>query len=264
MIDVKSLNLKPFHVSLLGQACGDAYGVTFEFFPAYRIPEILPEKSTGNKSMGFAAGEITDDTDMTIITIKHLRQYKKTVPEKLKQDYYEWAKDAPDVGNQISNALFHNQYSETSQGNGALMKIIPVIVYMKDELGYDIDQTKKECRILTDITHINEEIHIINNMFVDKIYCKYNDSNYKDILKKANKTTDSIGWVYNSLRIVNCVLDKNIGFFEGFKDIIRFGGDTDTHCAIYGAYLGTLADIRDELNVFDFITADVLEEIESL
>ena len=49
---------------LLGQACGDALGVPYEFGPALP-PTFIPEMKGGGP-FGFAPGEYSDDTSMAV------------------------------------------------------------------------------------------------------------------------------------------------------------------------------------------------------
>lgn len=256
--------MKQYQLSLLAQACGDAYGAAYEFMSPSMIPKSLPDKSIGGGPFNFLPGDITDDTDMAIITLDHLIKYKKVQPEILKKAYKHWAMTAKDVGAQISSALLHDNYNIEGQGNGALMRIIPSIVFMKDEFNYTVDQTKDEIRVISKITHINEEVQIINDFFIDKIYATYEENNYHTLLNKISATKESTGWVYNSARIVIDTLAKDIGFLEGYMTCIRFGGDTDTHCAIYGAYLGAFKDIREELDVNRFLNNQSLNLIDKV
>lgn len=256
--------MKPYQLSLLAQGCGDAYGATYEFMPASKIPESLPGKSIGGGPFGFLPGEITDDTDMAIITLEHLKKYKIVQPEVLKKAYRAWAVTSKDVGAQISNALLNNSYNPQGQGNGALMRVIPAILFMRDEFGYDLHKTKDEISVISKTTHINDEVQLINNLFIDKIYGVYEDAYYHQVLTKIHTTKESTGWVFNSARIVLEVLSQSIGFLDGFRTCIRYGGDTDTHCAIYGAFLGSFKDIRKELDINDFLNKASIDVILSV
>lgn len=258
------VGMKQYQLCLLAQACGDAYGATYEFMTSSMIPKILPDRSIGGGPFNFLPGDITDDTDMAIITLDHLIKYKKVEPVKLKKAYKKWAMTAKDVGIQVSSALLQDIYNIEGQGNGALMRIIPSIVFMKDELNYSVDETKHEIRVISKTTHINEEVQVINDFFIDKIYDTCDENKYLALLNKISATNDSTGWVYNSARIVINTLAKNIGFLEGYRACIRLGGDTDTHCAIYGAYLGAFKDIREELDVNRFVNIESLKLIDKV
>ena len=53
---------------LMGQACGDALGAPYEFHAP--LPPHEPVEMTGGGDYGWAPGEWTDDTAMTVVVLR--------------------------------------------------------------------------------------------------------------------------------------------------------------------------------------------------
>lgn len=128
---------------LLGQACGDALGVPYEFGPALDadfIPELV-----GGGPFGFAPGEYSDDTAMGVciaeVAASGADLATPTALDMIASNFLEWAKDANDIGNQtrsvfdasrslagtagerlIEASRRHAELHPGRVGNGALMR----------------------------------------------------------------------------------------------------------------------------------------------
>jgi len=248
--------------SLLALACGDSYGAYFEMAglrgDVFDI-ESLPSTPVNKR--------ITDDTKMAIILLAHYKKYKEIKPAILIESYREWAsKDGQldGIGIHTYKVLVKKSINKDSQGNGALMRVIPFrIELIKD--GYSFEDAVKLMNEESALTHSNGTIFIANQLSLDiaingiEVLSK---SIYKDILAKL-KIGDT-AWVIHSLYLVIETLKQNLSFVEGFKYIVSYGGDTDTNCAIYGAIRGANEDINDELNILDFLSTDVITQLKSI
>lgn len=135
---------------LLATAAGDALGAPFEFGPPLG-PEV-EVAMTGGGSFGWAPGEWTDDTSMTI-AIAELTAAGRDLRDPATQDalitrWSGWARTAKDVGNQTRTVLgvpspsaatvgtaareLHERTGHTG-GNGSLMRTAPVaLAYLHD------------------------------------------------------------------------------------------------------------------------------------
>ena len=129
--------------ALWGFIIGDAYGVPMEFMErdSFNVRDMI-----GYGCWDVPAGTWSDDSAMTLITIEHL--INDTSIADLKRAYCNWAfrgywtyNDEPsfDVGLTIAEVLnrWENngiyeiaKTDEQSNGNGALMRILPICFYL--------------------------------------------------------------------------------------------------------------------------------------
>lgn len=128
---------------LLGQACGDALGVPYEFGPALP-PTFIPEMKGGGP-FGFAPGEYSDDTSMAVCIAEVAATGADLTDERsldeIAERFLTWASSSKDVGNQtravfshtrrlggpvgesmLAAAAAHAQANPGRVGNGALMR----------------------------------------------------------------------------------------------------------------------------------------------
>ena len=178
--------------------------------------------------------------------------------------------DAKNYKEAVANSLNYNQ---NSMSNGFLMRISPLAILglnMKDK------QLNKIIKEEVKITHPNKNCFYIAKLYVymikyiikgGKDYLEYASGIIKkdsyeskleilDIVTRAQKTPyfthfygrayndridpdgEFMGFVWVSLQIAFYVLYNAKSYEEAMKVIIRLGGDTDTNCAIAGAFLG--------------------------
>lgn len=228
-----------FH-TLLGLSIGDAYGIHFEFMSQEDIADSYlekPQTSLGGGPFQFLPGDFSDDTEMALLTLYSLMQKRYVDTHHIKALYTLWSYHAKDVGIQTQRALQQGIIDPKGEGNGALMRILPSIVYMHDVLHWDNEKIKNSVHAISSITHDSLNIHRINNFFVDLILGK-------NILQHAHaslivdllRATGNNGWVINTARIVWFrLMERHLSLLDGMWKIISYGGDTDTACAIYGA-----------------------------
>ncbi|MBC7593210.1 MAG: ADP-ribosylglycohydrolase family protein [Kineosporiaceae bacterium] len=92
---------------LLGQACGDALGVPYEFGPALP-PEFTPEMNGGGP-FGFAPAEYSDDTSMAVCIAEVAATGADLTTDdsldEIARRFLDWASSSKDVGNQ-TRAVF--------------------------------------------------------------------------------------------------------------------------------------------------------------
>jgi len=215
--------------------------------------KLLPNKAVNR--------EITDDTKMANILLTHYFKYKKINKKVLFNSYKNWAiKDGArdGIGMHTYSVLIQNSTNKDSEGNGALMRVIPFgIALIKD--GYSFEDALTLMNEDSALTHKNKTIFIANRLVLDiaingiEVLEK---SEYKNILSKLK--LGHTAWVIYSLYIIIETLKMNLSFTEGFKYIVSNGGDTDTNCAIYGAIKGANQNIADEIDISDFLTDDIV------
>lgn len=158
---------------LLGQASGDALGAPTEFQPL-PLPAEVQIEMTGGGSFGWAPGEWTDDTQMSIpilIEAEAAAAEGGTLLDRMDgiaAAWVDWARSAADVGIQTRQVLGCGTATATglrdaaaalhrrtgrSAGNGSLMRTAPVALAL---LG-DASATADAARAISDLTHADPE-----------------------------------------------------------------------------------------------------------
>ncbi|WP_111720840.1 ADP-ribosylglycohydrolase family protein [Homoserinimonas sp. OAct 916] len=155
---------------ILGAATGDALGAGYEFgLPLGADDEV---EMRGGGPFNWAPGEWTDDTSMMFpileagVAGRDLTD--ESVLDAIVAGWVDWAKTAPDVGNQLravlsgaeprassarSMARLHHERFGHSAGNGSLMRTAPVaLAYLHDRDGL-IDAA----RVISDLTHYESD-----------------------------------------------------------------------------------------------------------
>lgn len=248
-----------------GLMIGDALGAPAEFCDHEDIMEKYPD---GLQDMvpGFCIctdrlpGVVTDDTQMAYCLHQALLEGNGWHPEIAYKHYLKWlATDPPDVGNATAAALAGHPDFE-SQGNGALMRVLPIALWAAEHPDFDWQTAAREDAA---ITHPHPVCGEANMVFVQAlltamqpgaealdIYLSaldfamdYNMSSavLGAIVNNAVRPDydgEHIGWVLVALQSVFYQLNKASSFRSALVDIVSSGGDTDTNAAITGALLG--------------------------
>ena len=248
-----------------GLMVGDALGAPAEFcyhedimgrYP-YGLQEMVP---------GFCictdrqVGVVTDDTQMAYCLHMALQDAHGWSAEAARKRYLEWlATDPPDIGEATYDALTGNPNDE-SQGNGALMRVLPIALWAASHPDFDWQTAAREDAA---ITHPNPVCGDANVVFVHAllvamqprakakdIYCSTLEFAIRNNLspsvinavahcsERPDYDGEHIGWVLVALRSAFYQLQRADSFYDALVDIVSAGGDTDTNAAIAGALLG--------------------------
>ncbi|MRK01417.1 hydrolase [Aeromicrobium sp. S22] len=155
---------------LLGQACGDALGVPYEFGPA--LPESTVPQMTGGGPFGFDPGEYSDDTAMAVciaeVAATGADLTSDAALDEIAERFLAWGATAKDVGNQTRAVLAATGRREGPRGramraaaaehaaehpgrvgNGALMRTSAVALTRLD----DRSATAEAARAVASLTH---------------------------------------------------------------------------------------------------------------
>lgn len=104
---------------LLGQACGDALGVPYEFGPSHGSDWVPAMKGGG--PFGFAPGEYSDDTSMAIciteVSATGADLTSAGALDEIAQRFLTWAETSKDVGNQTRAVLSASRRAAGSTGS---------------------------------------------------------------------------------------------------------------------------------------------------
>ena len=285
--------------SLFGFFIGDALGVPVEFLnrnilKEYKVTD-MQEYGTHNQPKG----TWSDDSSMVLATIDGLLKSKMPSIEyqKIMINFLEWKQSGKftpfecvfDIGNVTSSALYQYQQNIennnpedvicgsgnfNSNGNGSLMRILPISLYLY-YLGIDYSEEKalEIIKIISGMTH--SHIYSITGCLIYTIFviellkgndkskaylnlrkflksiCKdkselkdikkiYGKVIYKDISKLKENDIKSSGYVVDTLEATIWAILTTNTFEEAVLKAINLGNDTDTIGALTGALAGII------------------------
>ena len=291
--------------SLFGFLVGDALGVPVEFISRAelkrnKVKEML-EYGTHNQPIG----TWSDDSSMVIATIDSLIENKKIDYYDIMDKFVKWYSDAEytpwgvvfDIGNATASALLKykkdkstfisGSNSEYSNGNGSLMRILPISLYLHYNGGelFDVIQNISSmthahiysvfsCFIYSvlideflkasDIhkAYLNMQLKIknfledANNQNIgnlEDLKNKFNRLIYNDIATLYENDIKSSGFVIDSLEASIWCLLTTKNFKDAVLKAVNLGDDTDTIGALTGALAGLIYGIdnipREWINV---------------
>lgn len=234
-------------------------------------------------------GTWSDDTSLTICLIDAInRGYSiKKVAENFanfyKKGYFTPYGEVFDIGNSTRNSIIEicagtppidcGGRAEIDNGNGSLMRILPIAFYGKKLSGQELIQLTEEISSLTHghnrsklacIFYVEFAIQIILGYEKEKALDRtidfinsncvkaYSDefNNFEKILSKkiVNLTKDEIkssGYVIDTLEAVLWTFFHADGYRDTILKAINLGGDTDTIAAIAGGIAGIYYGLND-------------------
>lgn len=302
---------------IIGLAIGDAMGVPLEFC---KREDLIKNPTTTMKGYGshdVPKGSWSDDTSMTIATIDAIIADKGINCNTIVQNFLNWLDNdqytatgtAFDVGRTCLQALIKFSSaqenaqncgiaSEYANGNGSLMRILPIAYYcksrnMNEKNIYEIVKNvssithKHEISILGCFIYVMYAIELLSNKSLLQSYEKIKEIDYtkyfseetidkysrilkNNIFKYNLEEISSSGYVINTLEAVFWVLLNTNSYNEAIVGAINLGDDTDT----VGACLGGLAGIyyglesiskkwKNDLLKYDYI-ADLCDKFNKI
>ena len=277
--------MSKFIDSIIGHAVGDAMGVPTEFCLREHLLAHPVTEMIGSTKTGQPAGSWSDDTSMEIATIDSFIQNKKFDYDDIMTKWEEWVNKAKytannvtfDIGRTCLRAIYNHSKGikaldcgidgEQNNGNGSLMRILPVALYSyyKKLSEKEIIKLTNEISSLThkhDISKLGCYIYVRYIMYlldgiskkeayklIKKIdyssYGEYAISKYDRILKdnitdyKINNIL-STGYVVDTLECALWILLKSNSYKETIIATTNIGNDTDTIGAIAGSMAGII------------------------
>ena len=274
--------------SLYGFVIGDAMGVPVEFKKRNYLKKNPVDSMTGCGTYpDIPAGTWSDDTSMTLATMDSLIKCNWNVNyNDIADRFCGWFYNAEytatnnvfDIGNTTKIALYTYQNlgidaiecgekGENSNGNGSLMRMLPIALYCyynhlnKSEI---LDIVKKS----SSITHAHERSvmgcyiyvrymicllegkgkleaydvvrHLDYSMFSEETNESYSRILKDDISKFNLDDIQSSGYVIHTLESVFWVILNNDSYEKSILTAVNLGEDTDTIGAITGSIAGLL------------------------
>lgn len=271
--------------SIIGHAIGDAMGVPTEFCIRERLQKHPVTKMIGYGQHPVPAGCFSDDTSMSLALIDSYINKGKFDYDDIMTNFYYWLHDAKftatdkvfDAGRTCIQAIINytkgieplecGLKSENSNGNGSLMRILPVALYsyykkLKDEeiisLTNDISSLTHAHEIskLGCYIYVRFVMLLLDGFSKEESYKKIQKLKYKGysngslekfsrILKEDIKRVplddiSSRGYIVDTLEAsLWCLLVHN-NYQDTILEAINLGNDTDTVAAITGSMAGII------------------------
>lgn len=294
---------------IIGLAIGDAMGVPLEFFKREDLLNNPITTMLGEQSHYMPKGSWSDDTSLNLALIDSINNKETIDVYDIGQNYIEWGENGKytptgkmfGIGRTTLNAIARLERKETNpikcggnketdNGNGSLMRILPIAYYcyskkMNDEEIYQI------VRDVSSLTHAHE-ISIIGCYIYVKYaikllegkklkesyddikklgYAYFSDNckeKYKriikdDISKYQIEEIESSGYVVSTLEATFWCLLNTETYNQAIIGAINLGGDSDTIGACTGGLAGIyygIDSIRDDWKK-DLIKYDYIDNM---
>ena len=243
---------------LIGLAIGDALGAPLEFQRAREPDNYLTKYSTGGPH-NVSVGEWADDTSMALALASSLLEKKEFDADDIMKKFYQWFKEGKyctrskcfDIGNTVYDALssynesikynqfqqpYRGQIAEDTSGNGALMRMAPVIIVARDRdeaIRLGIQQTL--------LTHgsqlcVQYSVMLAEELFLGKSLSKYSKYKLSDEIKRQDVMSG--GFVKETYEAAWWAFSTSNSFEECIIKAVNRGHDADTTGAVAGMLAG--------------------------
>lgn len=273
--------------AILGLAVGDALGVPYEFISRDIIKNNPCKDMIGYGTHNKKAGTWSDDTSLTLCLLDNLNN-KNINYNDIMDSFALWydkghytadgdtfdigitTRDAIDNYKSGKNPIKCGLSNEYSNGNGSLMRILPIAFYIKKYFDGKLFENSEVINIIynvSSLTHSHKRsliacviytaiaLNLINDMKIEEAINKaLKDSfnyyknekeinNYKRIFesdfKKLNDTKiKSSGYVVHTLEASIWILLNTSNYKDAVLKAVNFGDDTDTTAAVTGGLAG--------------------------
>lgn len=277
--------MSKFVDSIIGHAVGDAMGVPTEFCIRERLLENPVRKMIGSAKTGQPAGSWSDDTSMEIATIDSYIENGDFKYDDIMQKWTEWLNEGKytangetfDVGRTCLTAI--RRYSDgieplkcgldhiNANGNGSLMRILPVALYAYSKK-LDDESIIKLVNDISSLTHahnisklgcyiyVKYVIYLLEGFSKEDAYSKIRIEDYSNYTKEAIDVYERIlrddirdysideinssGYIVDTLECAIWILLKAKSFKETILATTNIGQDTDTIGAVAGSMAGII------------------------
>ena len=277
------LKLEMVKNGVFGHAIGDALGVPVEFKSREYLESNPVTDMIGHGTYNMPAGTWSDDTSMELALMQSLIDCGKFDYPNIMKNFSSWlflnefnANGVTfDVGGTCSAAISKyrlgtdplncGERHERSNGNGSLMRILPVafVAFANDldaEKRYELTKNVSSLTHAHDISvlgcyvYVNYVCHLLNGESKTEAYVATQNDDYsmapqnalseyqrileQDIAKLERKDISSSGYVVSSLEAALWSLLNADSYEEVVLKAVNLGNDTDTVGAIAGSMAG--------------------------
>lgn len=276
--------------AIIGLAVGDALGVPVEFYDRYTLDKNPVFEMLGYRTYNQPKGTWSDDTSLTIALVESLSRGLDYTD--IMNNFINWYNDAKftahnkvfDIGIATNESLERYQAgmqpilcggsSEYDNGNGSLMRIIPILFYLQSVYGnsfQDYDDAFEIIHNVSSLTHRHKRSHIACGIYVSvanelmnskdlvmsvakgiknaKTFYTKNEE-YKDDLKHFNRVETDIlkninrddinsgGYVVHTLEAALWAMLNTDSYQTCVLAAVNLASDSDTTGAVAGALAG--------------------------
>jgi len=283
---------------IIGHTIGDALGVPVEFKPRHKLNENHVTNMQGYGTHNQPPGTWSDDTSMTLCLLESLSRLGRVDYDDIMNNFVSWMYRGEftasgtvfDIGITIRRALVKyapesklikkvpalrcGEYKENSNGNGSLMRIAPMALYLYSVNGNKLSWNDMEIvHNVSRLTHAHVRSLIACGIYVSiamnlldgyslqnsislgvlracELYGRHTDyreeltSSYSRVLKidslprLHDSEIKSTGYVVDTLEAVLWCLLNADNYCEAVLKAVNLGNDTDTVGAITGGLAG--------------------------
>ena len=245
---------------LFGVACGDAFGAALEFTTLKKNHKMVTD-IIGGGVFGLKPGEITDDTEMTLMVAEGILENSENPINAIGDKFIKWADNLPkDVGIicceaidnfrickdwMLASKMAHQNMNGLSAGNGTLMRTAPIAFYK------NYDEMIKQTKDISKMTHWDDKAsdacviynkiiyRLLNGEDKDKsILNEIQNTPYVNVLKMEKSDLKPTGYVVDTFNCVLWCCLVNNNFKDTIIEIANLCGDADTTAAIAGGLMG--------------------------
>lgn len=285
--------------ALYGHLCGDACGVAYEFIPAHRIPPAIQWGTTGTHDQ--PTGTWSDDGSLMLCTIASYLEHGRLEPDDLGRRFVRWYHEGYmaaggrvfDIGTTTMGALARLRdgvyaleaglADEASNGNGSLMRILPVSLYtrkksVREAIGAAHDASRITHRhrcaqvccaaytlMVRQLLETGDRTDALERAFaaLDRFFAEFGGwgEAYRAQLAKirAFDNPHGGGFVVDTLWSAWIAFRDSNDYVQTIERAIRYGDDTDTTACVAGGLAGLYwgldaipASWREELRLEDW------------
>jgi len=270
---------------IIGFAIGDALGVPAEFKSRNELERYPIKNMVGYGTYNLPEGTWSDDTSMTLATIHSIIETGTIDTNNIADKFLKWYRHAEytatnetfDIGRTTLQALAKYELKqdeavncggsdEYDNGNGSLMRILPLAYYIYYKQIKDANKIYELVKDVSSITHAHEVsvlgcyIYVIYtlsllegkaknkaymiikeadySMFSENALNKYSRILKDDISKFELDEISSSGYVVSTLEAAMWLFLNANDYKTTILKAVNLGDDTDTVAAITGGLLG--------------------------
>ena len=261
LVNNSYLNLQQRAIgAYLGLAVGDALGATTEFMTPREIQQQygVHNKIRGGGWLRLKPGQVTDDTEMSLVLGRSILEHKGVEAEAVAQAFSDWMRSKPvDIGNTVRRGIVHFRNSGVPRvkenaydaGNGACMRCLPVALYYWNA---STDALTAASRTQSHVTHNNGVadagtetlLFMLRSVFKGEPkeslqrHTQRLVDTHRSYRYEGRRTENPSGWIVETLQVVFQAFFTCNSFEEILIDVVNRGGDSDTTGAIAGMLAG--------------------------
>ncbi len=247
----------------LGLAIGDALGATVEFMTPREIGVQygVHNAIVGGGWLSLKAGQVTDDTEMSLALGDSILQRGEILAESVAQAFSDWMRSKPvDIGHTVRRGISRFRrtgesavpYDEHGAGNGACMRCLPIALATFGAPASVVEQAVKRQAHVTHCNRLSDAgtlvvVQLVQDGLqgrgidqlqqrIDQFVAVYPEFAFRD----RRRTENPSGFIVDTLQAVFQALLDTEDFESALIDVVNRGGDADTTGAILGMIAGAL------------------------